>query len=218
MPFCPNGHEVDGTVAFCRQCGASMTPYDAPTLVDAPPVDVRTEAPLVEMLPADGAPAPVVARPSNTAVYVLAAVLVVIGLVGIGLALVLGSSNSSGRPTPTSHATPGAGVSPTGASDGSSPTAAALPAGGTRCPGSVGSGGAFGTIGSETSCGFVQAVYQSFVDAGGLNEAQGQQVKVTATSPATHQAYDNIVCTVGASWVTCVGGNADSARMFFTHP
>lgn len=208
MPTCPNGHEVDHDVAFCHQCGDRLGAYDEPTVVLAP---VPT-AP-----PAQARPAP-----SNTAVYALAASIVVIGLVAIGLALVLGSRGNSGRPTPTTQPTasvPTGGSSPSSSPRGStSPTGATVPVGGTTCPGTVDGGGAFGTIGPETSCGFVQAVYRSYVDTVGLHQAQGQTATISATSPTTHKTYDNIACTVDASWVTCVGGNKNTARMFFAHP
>lgn len=207
MPTCPNGHEVDANIAFCRQCGAPLAPPDEPTVVLAP------------LAPAGGRAAP---RPtqSNTAVYVLAGIIVLIGLVGIGLALVLGSNDNTGR-VPVSQDTVSAppSSSPSAAPrHTSTPAEVAIPAGGTKCPGTVTGGGAFGTIGSETSCGFVQAVYGSYVNTAGPNPAQGQTTTVTATSPATHRTYDNIVCTVGNPWVTCVGGNNNTARMFFAHP
>ena len=207
MPTCPNGHEVDADTAFCRQCGAYLVPPDEPTVV----------LPLAAMPPAQAARRP---AQSNTAVYALAAVIVVIGLVGIGLALVLGSGGTSGRPTPVTDATPSASAGGSTASSSPRPTAATkpLPAGGTPCAGTVGGGGKFGTIGSETSCGFVQAVYQSYVGTAGSNPAQGQTTTVSETSPATHKTYDNIVCTAGDPWVTCVGGNDNTARMFFAHP
>lgn len=206
MPTCPNGHEVDASVAFCRQCGASIAPMDEPTVVLAP---VPTAPPARTRA----------ARPaqSNTAVYVLAGIIVLVGLVGIGLALLLGSNNDTGGPPPISQTvtTPTSGSSPTASQ---SPTASAIPAGGTRCPGTVDGSREFGTIGSETSCGFVQAVFQSYIGTATGNEAQGQSTTVSATSPATHRTYRNIVCTVGAPWVTCVGGNNDTARMFFARP
>jgi hypothetical protein len=209
MPTCPNGHPVDANIAFCRQCGAPLAPPDEPTVVLAPvpPTSRRAEA-----------------RPaqSNTAVYVLAGIIVLIGLVGIGLALLLGSNDNTGGPTPASQNTvstpPRSSPSATPHHKASTPAEVAIPAGGTKCPGTVSGGGAFGTIGSETSCGFVQAVYDSYVNTAGLNEAQGQTTTVTATSPATGRTYTNIVCTVGSPWVTCVGGNNNTARMFFAHP
>jgi len=217
MLICPNGHEVDGGVAYCRQCGAPLAPQEEPTVVL--PLAVTPPAPAAR----HAAPA-VPHTQSNTAVYVLAAVIVVIGLTGIGLALVLGSgSDDSGRPAPVAQDTQSAGGSTPSSSPSSSPRASstptdALPAGGSRCPGTVAGGGEFGTIGSETSCGFVQAVYSSYIDTVGLNQSQGQTATVSATSPATHKTYDNIACTVGTSWVTCVGGNNNTARMFFAHP
>lgn len=209
MPTCPNGHAVDADVAFCRQCGASLAPArplyaDETAVAPVPPAP----APAAHVRPA---------AQSNTAVYVLAGVIVLIGLVGIGLALVLGSNDNSGRPTPVAQSPSG---SPTGQTPQGSatPSPTAFPAGGTQCPGTVQGGGTFGTIGSETSCGFVQAVYRSYLDTAGLNQSQGQTTTVSAKSPATHRTYDNIVCTAGSPWVTCVGGNDNTARMFFAHP
>lgn len=209
MPICPNGHEVDANTAFCRQCGAPLAPPDEPTVVLAPVPSAHSHA---------------AARPaqSNTAVYVLAGALVLIGLVAIGLVLVLGGSNDdSGRPTPIAQDT--VSTSPSPSSTGrhhpsASPTGVAIPAGGTTCPGTLSGGGTFGTIGSETSCGFVQAVEASYVDSVGLNQSPGQTATITATSPATGKTYTGIVCTVGDQWITCVGGNNDTARMFFAHP
>ena len=190
MPTCPNGHEVDADVAFCRQCGASLAPRETTYLAPTEP-QARAAS----------------AAQSNTAIYVLAAIIVLIGLVGIGLALVLGSGNDSGRPTPIAQTVPS-----------TPPSTSVVPAGGIKCSGTINGGGEFGTIGSETSCGFAQAVARSYLDTAGLNQPEGQSTTVTATSPATHRTYSNIVCTVGKPWVTCVGGNNNTARMFFAHP
>lgn len=200
MPICPNGHEVDANTAFCRQCGASMTPLtQAP-----PPTAVHRRA-----------------SPSNTAVYVLAGVIVLVGLVAIGIALVLdsGGGGTTGQSSPTSQPTTAAPSSP-GVSQGpsASATATALPAGGTLCPGANAAGGTYGTIGSETSCGFVQAVDASYVHAGGATVPSGQTRRVSAISPATGIRYTNIVCTSGDPWVTCVGGKNNTAHLFFSHP
>jgi len=207
MPTCPNGHEVDASVAFCHQCGAPLAPPEARTTVhvQAPPV-VRQPSP----------PRP----PSNLAVYVLAGIIVVIGLAAIGFSLIQGSDNLGGPTSvvPNTTPPPSSGAPKSSPTPHPSATASQVPAGGTACSGSVGSNGTFGTIGSETSCAFVQSVYQAYVNAGGVSQAQGQSLTVTATSPATHRTYSNIVCTAGSPWVTCVGGNNNTARMFFTHP
>ncbi|MGN6722051.1 MAG: hypothetical protein ACTHJM_05515 [Marmoricola sp.] len=214
MLICPNGHEVDGGVAFCRQCGAPLAPQEEPTVV----------LPLAVTPPPTQQPAPRAARhpQSNTAVYVLAGVIVLIGLVGIGLALLLGSNDNTGGPTPVSQDTvstqPSSSPSARPHHKSSAAKEVAVPVGGTKCPGTVTGGGEFGTIGSETSCGFVQAVYSSYVNTAGPSQPQGQTTTVTATSPATGRTYTNIVCTVGTPWVTCVGGNNNTARMFFAHP
>ena len=217
MPTCPNGHEVDADVAFCRQCGASMTPLTQVTQVAR--TTVVPPHPPVAAPPEDLGPEPT----SNMAVYVLAAAIVLIGLVVIGIALVLGSgNNNSGQPGPLAQptqtsATSGSSPSPT--SHGSaSTTATALPAGGTKCPGNDPGGGTYGTIGSETSCGFVQAVYSSYVDKWGLNVPSSETRTVSATSPATGRTYTNIICTSGKPWVICVGGNNNTAHMFFSPP
>lgn len=211
MPTCPNGHDVDPDVAFCRQCGASLTPREEPTLVGIPLVEEPA-----------GTRAHARSSQSNTAVYVLAGLIVIVGLAAIGYALVRGSGDDSGRPSPisqpTSNPTVGGSTPTPSPQHSSSPTAAAPPDGGTLCPGSVAGGGRFGTIGSETSCGFVQSVYASYTDTAGLSQQSGQSATVSATSPTTHKTYKNIVCTVGATWVTCVGGNNNTARMFFAHP
>lgn len=91
------------------------------------------------------------------------------------------------------------------------PPPVAMPAGGKLCSGLINGKVKFGTIGGATSCGFVQSVYKAW-------EASGNQSPVTATSPATHEKYTNIVCTVDAtqSWATCIGGRNNSAQMFFS--
>ena len=215
MPTCPNGHEVDANVAFCRQCGASLTPL-------AQAADPAAQTTVVPAHPAVTAPPehPQPAAPSNTAVYVLAGVIALIGLVGIGIALLLGSEgDNTGRPTPTAPSlqTPATGDTPS-QSASATPTSAAPPTGGTTCPGTGPGGSTFGTIGPETSCGFAQAVDAAYVDAAGLNAPSGQTSKVSATSPTTGKRYRNIVCTSGHPWVTCVGGKHNTARMFFSHP
>ena len=89
MPTCPNGHPVDADVAFCRQCGASMTPLTqgGAHAADAPRrTTVVPPHPPVRIPPEDTRPAPA----SNTAVYVLAGVIVFLGLVGIAIALLFG--------------------------------------------------------------------------------------------------------------------------------
>lgn len=102
---------------------------------------------------------------------------------------------------------------PGGTWSSSSQVKGAMPAGGTLCPGLIKGKYQFGTMGSNTSCGFVRAVYNAW-------ESSGNQSPVTATSPATHETYKNIVCTVDStqSWATCVGGRKNSARMFFALP
>lgn len=95
----------------------------------------------------------------------------------------------------------------------SSQTKGPMPAGGKLCPSLIKGKYQYGTFGSNTSCGFVRAVYNAW-------EASGNQSPVSATSPATHETYHNIVCTVDAtaSWATCVGGRNNSAHMFFALP
>lgn len=200
MPICPNGHEVDADVAFCRQCGASLTP-------------LTQVQPLLTAAPRQ-------TSPSNTAVYVLAGVIVLVGLVAIGIALVVGSGGGTAPQTsPSSPQATATSSSPSnGQSPSASPTGPALPAGGTRCPGTNAAGGTYGTIGTDTSCGFAQAVDASYVDAGGATTPSGQTRRVTATSPATGVRYTNILCTSGDQWVTCVGGKDNTAHLFFSHP
>lgn len=217
MPTCPNGHVVDADVAFCHQCGASMTPLAQ--VADARPrTTVVPPHPPVRVAPEESVPAP----PSNTAVYVLAGVIVLIGLVGIGVALLLGSGgDNSGRlnPAAPSVQTPTTGAAPTPSqAPSATPTSAVPPTGGTTCPGTGPGDSTVGTIGPETSCGFALAVDTAYRDAAGLDAPSGQTTKVSATSPTTGKTYDNIVCTSGRPWVTCVGGNHNTAHLFFSHP
>ena len=216
MPTCPNGHEVDAHVAFCRQCGASLAP-----LAQAEDAAARTTV-IPPHPPVTAAPEQPAAPTSNTAVYVLAGVIALIGLVGIGIALLLGSDgDNTGRPTPTAPSlqTPTTGTAPTPSQHASAtPTSATPPTGGTICPGTGPGDSTVGTIGSETSCGFAQAVDAAYRDAAGLNAPDGQTTKVSATSPTTGKTYHNIVCTSGKPWVTCVGGNHNTAHLFFSHP
>lgn len=214
MPTCPNGHEVDADTAFCRQCGASLTPW-AQVADEARQTTVVPPHPAVAARPEETAPA----SPSNTAVYVLAGVIVLLGLVGIGIALLLGSGGDhTGRPTPGGQSlnTPSPSSGPSGPS--SSSTAADTPSGGARCPGTGPGGSTFGTVGSETSCGFARAVDAAYVDTWGPNVPIGQTRRVSATSPTTGRTYANIECTSGQPWVTCVGGNNNSAHVFFSRP
>lgn len=85
---------------------------------------------------------------------------------------------------------------------------ARVPSGGVLCK----RAGAtrLGVVGKHTSCDFADRIRQSYLAAGG----HGQQLTVTATSAVTHRTYRNIGCSAG-TYVVCVGGEGDTARVFF---
>lgn len=224
---CPNGHPLDPGVRFCRVCGASLTPLTDETALSVPqtplapvappvyPPSTQVQPPIVPtQQPASLPPAPQPKHDSNRAIYAIAGAVIFLGIIAIAVALVMGSGNNNQKPpetvsggtTPTTGATTGANTP----SPSSSPSASANagPDGGKVC-GSA-NGIAFGTIGSMTSCDFAGAVYQAYVSSG---NTQGQPI--SATSPVTHKDYTNIVCTPAGQWVTCVGGNNNTARVFF---
>lgn len=208
---CPHGHSLDPGVRFCRQCGASA----APSVVETVPEQARP-------VYSDDGSHP--RRESNSVIYAIAGAVIFLGIVAIAVALVLASGSGPQNPSSVSaqaNPSPASGPSAsTGSTAPSSPTstvspgssASAVPAGGTLCPGLTSGANpvAFGTIGSMTSCDFAGAVYQAYAAAG---NAQNQPL--TAVSPVTHKTYTNIVCTASGQWVTCVGGENNTARMFF---
>ena len=85
---------------------------------------------------------------------------------------------------------------------------ARVPSGGALCP----SKGArrIGVLGKHTSCDFADQVRHAYLAAGG----HGQALTVSATSTITHQTYRNIACS-GGRYVVCVGGEGNTARVFF---
>lgn len=185
-------------------------PLAEQTTVLAPPLQAP-ESPSYEP--------PVQQRNSNTVIYAVASLVVLLALAAVGVVLLVNnSSGNSGQPTnnpltnPTISTSPNGGTTPNSGST-SSQTNAPMPAGGTLCPGLLKGKYQFGILGTNTSCGFVQAVYNAW-------ESSGNQSPVTAMSPTTHVTYSNIVCTVDAtaSWATCVGGRNNTARMFFALP
>lgn len=217
---CPNGHPLDPGVRFCRVCGASLTPRTDETMLSMPqtPLAPVSRSTLVQppVLPTQQ-PAPLPPAPpphdSNRVIYAVAGTVIVLGIIAIAVALVMGSGNNNQKPpaavsgatTPTTGAT---GANTPSPSSSPSASATAGPDGGKVC-GSA-NGVAFGTIGSMTSCDFAGAVYQAYVASG---NTQGQPL--SATSPVTHKDYTNIVCMASGQWVTCVGGDNNTARVFF---
>lgn len=98
-----------------------------------------------------------------------------------------------------------------GAAPSISNLSARVPAGGALCGGSSrGADAWLGVIGEHTSCDFADQVRKAYLEAGG----QGQDLHVVATSTITHQTYRDVRCS-GGRYVVCVGGEADTARVFF---
>lgn len=246
MPTCPNGHTVAPGNAFCHHCGATIA-GDQTIVRPAPLADDTAERAaipavagetVVQPQPPTYAPPfnpgpptmpPPVAmggyeppqerRNNNAVIYWVAGLVILLAIGGVTAALLLnsgGSNNDSQSKNPITNPTIATSPTPsmTPTTSGPSQTAQApMPAGGSLCAGLILGKYQFGTIGTNTSCGFVRAVYKAW-------ESSGNQSPVTATSPATHETYSNIVCTVDStrSWATCVGGRNNSAQMFFALP
>ena len=91
MPSCPNGHPLSAGTMFCQQCGASL----AASIEETTAIPIQRRAPSVDPEHDQSSAAPSPRRNSNSVIYVISGLVILLAIAGAVATMLLTSDSDS---------------------------------------------------------------------------------------------------------------------------